>query len=313
MPHSGNYKNNPLYTDITRLDHLSPQPTFSYNWNSNSGRWEPGSQHVEISNVDELVSGLSGALTGLGGNGEINLSGLSDVISDLSISFSGLNLSGINLSGLNLDVGENYTLATKTVNQKIEEDFILLENIPDQDRFGIYSGNCYGVDRFIMDDIFNTHFSNGRNNPSSPETGHPDYFIHAESTDTGRCFESNATFHTDTMHALRFDNKDASPINSYELNDFSELYDSGLADHVVIFNDSPYPIQFHTLDKTYDLDKINDPENNNVIYLHSDTAVKIESDEARRIYVKRPHTISGFSVRYNIIYRETGNVNTFDR
>jgi hypothetical protein len=311
MANPGNFSNNPLYTDITKLDHLSPQPVFSYNWNTGNARWEPsagggvGGGSVDIGNLGDLISGLSGALSGVGSN-EIDLSDLGELISGLS-----LNLSQI--SGINIDLGNDYTLATKTVNQKIEEDFILLENIPDEKRYGTYSGNCYGVDRSIMDDIFNTYFSNGRTNPSTPETGHPDYFIHAEYTDTGRCIESNATFHTDTMFGLRFDNPDASPINSYELKDFSQLYDEGLAENILIFNDSPYPIQFHTLDKTYDFDKLNDPENNNIIYLHANTSVKIESDEARRIYVKRPHTISGFTVKYNIVYRETGNVNTFDR
>ena len=304
MSDAGNYKNNPLYTDITKLDHLSPQPTFSYDWNVDSGRWEPSSNKVDIGNLESLISGLSGALSGVGSN-EIDLSDLAELISGLS------DLSG--LSGINVDLGQQHTLMTKTVNQKIEEDFILMENIPDQQRYGTYSGDCYGVDRFIMDDIFNTHFANGRTNPSMPETGHPDYFLHAEHIDTGRCVEQNGTFHTDTMFALRFDNPDASPINSYELKDFSDLYDQGLAENILIFNDSPYPLQFHTLDKTYDLERINDPENNNIIYLHSDTSVKIESDEARRIYIKRPHTISGFTVKYNIIYRETGNINTFDR
>lgn len=301
MSDAGNYKNNPLYTDISKLDHLSPQPTFSYDWNIDSGRWEPSSNKVDIGNLESLISGLSGALSGIGSN-EIDLSDLSELISGLS-----------GLSGINVDLGQQYTLMTKTVNQKIEEDFILMENIPDAERFGEYSGNCYGSDRFIMDDIFNTHFANGRTNPSTPETGHPDYFLHAEYIDTGRCVQQDGTFHTDTMFGLRFDNKDASPINSYELKDFSDLYDKGLVEHILIFNDSPYPIQFHTLDKTYDLDRINDPTNNNIIYLHSNTSVKIESDEARRIYVKRPHTISGFSVKYNLVYRETGNVNTFDR
>jgi len=305
MADPGNFSNNPLYTDITKLDHLSPQPTFSYDWNSDSGRWEPSSNTVDIGNLESLISGLSGALTGIGSD-QIDLSDLAEVISGLNLTLSGT-------SGINIDLGDDYKLVTKTVNQKIEEDFILMENIPDSDRYGVYSGDCYGVDRFIMDDIFNTHFANGRTNPSTPETGHPDYFIHAEYTDTGRCVERNGTFHTDTMFGLRFDNEDASPINSYELKDFSLLYDQGLVDNIMIFNDSPYPLQFHTLDKTYDLDRVDDPTNNNIIYLHSDTSVRIESDEASRIYVKRPHTISGFMVRYNIIYRETGNSNKFTR
>jgi hypothetical protein len=285
MANPGNFSNNPLYTDITKLDHLSPQPVFSYNWNTGNARWEPSAGgSLDVDNLNILLSGLAQG-GGIGG-GEI---------------------SGVITSE------PSYKLITKTVNQKIEEDFILLENIPNDIRNGEYSGNCYGVDRFIMNDIFNVHFENGRTNPSTPETGHPDYFIHAEYTDTGRCVEQNGTFHSDTMYALRFDNPDASPINSYELKDFSELYDSGLAESIVIFNESPYPIQFHTIDKTYDEDKIDDPENNNILYLNADTSVKIESDEARRIYIKRPHTISGFTVKYNIVYKETGESDAYNR
>ena len=50
MPNE-DYKNNPLYTDITNLDSLSPTPTFSYNWNSESGRWEPAGG-VNIESID---------------------------------------------------------------------------------------------------------------------------------------------------------------------------------------------------------------------------------------------------------------------
>jgi hypothetical protein len=286
MSNPGNFSNNPLYTDITKLDHLSPQPVFSYNWNSGNARWEPSAGgSIDVANLNLLLSGLVEG-GGVGGGGEI---------------------SGV------ITAEPSYKLITKTVNQKIEEDFILLENIPDDVRNGEYSGDCYGVDRFIMNDIFNVHFANGRTNPSTPETGHPDYFIHAEYIDTGRCVEQNGTFHSDTMYALRFDNEDASPINSYELKDFSELYDSGLAESIVIFNESPYPIQFHTIDKTYDENRIDDPENNNILYLNADTSVKIESDEARRIYIKRPHTISGFTVKYNIVYKETGESDAYNR
>ena len=311
MANPGNFSNNPLYTDITKLDHLSPQPVFAYSWNTGESRWEPvaggigggviGGGSIDIGNLGDLISGLSGAISGTFGGSEI-----SGLLSEIS---SGVNT----ITGLIKDPEPPFKLITKTVNQKIEEDFILLENIPDEQRFGTYSGNCYGIDRFIMDDIYNTHFNNGRTNPSTPETGHPDYFIHAETTDPSRCVEQNGVFHTDTLYALRFDNEDASPINSYELKDFSQLYDSGLAESVTIFNESPYPIQFHTIDKTYDLTKTDDPENNNILYLNSDTAVTINNDEARRIYIKRPHTISGFTVKYNILYRETGESDAFNR
>jgi hypothetical protein len=326
MSNAGNFKNNPLYTDISKLDHLSPQPTFSYNWNTESGRWEPAGGggggaggSVDISNLNELISGLS---SGISGALDIGLGGdaIDQLVSGLSgVGFGGAAvqelLSGIksgienqNQAVVNIDRIDTqpWKLITKTVNQKIEEDFILMENIPDDVRKGTYSGDCYGIDRFIMDDIYNTHFANGRTNPSTPETGHPDYFIHEESIDTGRCVESNGTFHTDTAYGLRQENERASALNSYELKDFTELYDLGLAESVLIFNESSYPIQFHTIDKTFDPTKTDDPENNNIMYLYPDTSVQINSDEARKIYVKRPHTISGYTVKYNITYKETG-------
>ena len=166
------FKNNPLYTDITNLDHLSPQPVFNYSWNSGDGQWEPSTV---------------GSFGDLGG---IEVSGL---------------LSGVTGTILNFDRADiqPWKLVTKTVNQKIEEDFILMENIPDEERFGTYSGNRYGVDRFIMDDIYNTHYANGRTNPSVPETGHPNYFILAEDADPNRGVQQDGTFHTDTAYALR--------------------------------------------------------------------------------------------------------------
>ena len=311
MSNAGNFKNNPLYTDITKLDHLSPQPTFAYNWNQVSGRWEPaggggsgggdisiGSGVVDIGNIGELISGLSGSMNvGLGG----------DTVSGLLTSIS----SGIaNQSGavINIDRidAQPWKLITKTVNQKIEEDFILLENIPDESRFGTYSGDTYGVDRSVMDDIYNTHFSNARTNSSNPETGHPNYFIHEETSDPNRNLDFQEVFHTDTAYGLRQENERASPINSYELKDFSELYDKGLAESVLIFNESPYPIQFHTIDETYDNSRTSDPENNNIMFLYPDTSVQINSDEARRVFVKRQHTISGYTVKYTVTYKETG-------
>jgi hypothetical protein len=372
MSNAGNFQNNPLYTDITKLDNLSPQPTFAYNWNGDQARWEPASStsgvgSTSLENLDDLISGfisglsgyntggsivsgnvnvsglteaiseLSNSISGIGSfSGEISISGLSESISELSASISNIgsfsgdlnvsglnesisglsdkisNLSGLNesisglsdkianLSGINVNQEPSFKLCTKTVDQKIEEDFILMESIPDSIRLGEYSGNCYGQDKSLMDDIFNTYYANARNNPSLPETGHPNYFIFPEDIDENRCIESKDAFHTDTQYALRFDNQDASLINSYELKDFGNLYESGLAESVTIYNDSPYPIQFHTLDKNYTFGE------ENIIYLYGDTSVTLTSDEAARIYVKRPHTISGFNVKYSITYKETG-------
>lgn len=337
MSNTGNFKNNPLYVDITRLDHLSPQPTFNYNWNGENERWEPSSNlsglggSTSLDNLDDLISGFISGLSGYSGggsstvSGNVNVSGLTEAISELASGLSGIggfsgeiNISGLNeaisglsdkvsnLSGINVNQEPTFKLCTKTVDQKIEEDFILMENIPDSIRYGSYSGNCYGQDKFLINDIFNTYFPNGRNDPSIPETGHPDYFIFPENIDQNRCIESRDAFHTDTQYALRFDNQDASLINSYELKDFGNLYESGLAESVTIYNDSPYPIQFHTLDKDYSAGQ------ENIIYLYGDTSVTLNSDEMRRVYIKRPHTISGFNVKYSITYKETGLSNAYN-
>jgi hypothetical protein len=46
-----------------------------------------------------------------------------------------------------------------------------------------------------------------------------------------------------------------------------------------------------------------------LIYLDSDIAVTIKNDEAGRVYVKRPHTISGYTVKYAVTYKVTGDEN----
>jgi hypothetical protein len=520
MPNE-DYKNNPLYTDITNLDSLSPTPTFSYNWNSESGRWEPAgavniesidisgdlnidlgptneilntlssktqgihdlisleTNHIlsgvtsglsnihetqvdnsrstnnllelinenlsgiqidvsidsdvethrllsgvsgELSNLDtediethRLLSGISGELSNLdtediethrllsGISGELSnldtedieahrlLSGISGELSDLDVEaivdlsetnrlLSGISgelaelevsldnsegnrlLSGISgelseldiedqeshrlLSGisgelekLNLGVDKEnhrllsgisgelvdiyqqigrrelyqpWKLRTKTVSQKIDEDFILMENIPEELRYGIFSGECFGQDKHLMDDVFGNYFSNGRLNKSMLETGHPDYFIQSEYTDPNRCSQSYATFHSDTLFGLRQENVSASLINSYELNDINNLYERGLVDHVIIYNESPYPIQFHTAERRLNNSEPVSPKIDDIVYLESDMAVKIDSDEVGRIFIKRPHTISGFTVKYSIVYKETGLYDNFE-
>ena len=55
MPTPGDFKNNPLYADISKLDHLSPQPNFSYKWNSLSGRWEP----LDFLEIIDALTGIS--------------------------------------------------------------------------------------------------------------------------------------------------------------------------------------------------------------------------------------------------------------
>ena len=459
------YKNNPLYNDITQLDHLSPQPTFSYQWNKASGRWEPAGG-ITIDNLDlsiepsdtethKLLSGISGQLSlsndiethrllsGISGqlslsndiethrllsgiSGQLSLSndiethrllsGISGELSDIHIDvkidedtqthrlLSGISgelssihidveidsdqethrlLSGVSgnldnmsselkgisgqlheiseelvegtegISGELVEISEElvegthgisgelvgisgelvgisgklvdiwhqierrelyqpWKLRTKTVSQKIEEDFILMENIPNDLRYGIVSGECFGKDKNLMDDVFGNYFSNGRLNKSMLETGHPDYFIQAEYTDPDRCRESYATFHSDTLFGLRQENVSASLINSYELNDFNDLYERGLVDHVVIYNETPYPIQFHTAERRKNNTEPVSPKTDDLIYLDTDMAVRIDSDEAGRIFVKRPHTISGYTVKYSVVYKETGLYDNFN-
>ena len=425
MPNE-DYKNNPLYNDITQLDHLSPQPTFSYQWNKASGRWEPAGE-ITIDNLDlsiepsdtethRLLSGISGQLSlsndiethrllsGISGelsdihidvkidedtqthrllsgiSGELSsihidveidsdqethrlLSGVSGNLDNMSSELKGISgqlheiseelvegtegisgelveiseelvegthgisgelvgISGelVGISGKLVDIWHQierrelyqpWKLRTKTVSQKIEEDFLLLESISDAKRYGVDTGNCYGENRNLMDDIFGTYFENGRKNKSFLETGHPDYFIHAEYTEPNRCIDSKFCFHTDTEFGIRQENKSASLINSYELIDFNNLYERGLVESVIIHNESSYPIQFHTSERRHNKSEPVSPKTEDLIYLDVDMAVKIENDEAGRIYVKRPHTISGFSIKYAVTYKETGLYDNF--
>ena len=344
MPDFGDYKNNPLYNDITQLDHLTPQPGFSYQWNRESGRWEPDQTNLFLHSSNEYLKAISGILANdikigvdLDHDTETHrlLSGISGELSDLNIDGGDVGITGdlsVNdtethrlLSGIsgaidNIDIdggtinanitggGAGLKLRTKTVNQKIDEDFILLESTPDEVRFGNYSGTCYGTDRSLMDDIYGTHFNNARVNPSILETGHPDYFIHAEYMETGRCVEAVDVFHTDTAYGMRQENSGASNINSYELEDYNNLYDRGLAESITIINEAPYPLQFHTADRRFTHTDGLITETEDLIYLDSDMSVNIKNDEAGRIYVKRPHTISGYTIKYFITYKNRGDL-----
>ena len=438
---NGDYKNNPLYSDITQLDHLSPAPVFQYFWNKESGRWEPqGKIELNVENLDleidltstntilngiaddvsnlsgylsginfnvsvdsdttahGLLSGISGALSNLDSNnsdlethrllsgissglsdihvdveidsdlethrllsgvsGELSrlkiddtethrlLSGVSGELSNINIDDTETHrlLSGISgeLSNIHVDVeldsdtkthellsgvisklsnigfsGEGVTIKrsdaqpykkrTKTVNQKIEEDFILMEDIPENLRYGTDSGSCYGTNKNLMDDVFGTYFENGRMNKSELEIAHPAHFLHSECTPQDRCIDSFSTFHTDTQFSLRQENVSASLINSYELEDYNNLYERGLMDHIVIFNESSYPIQFHTADRRLNKNEPVSPKNEDLIFIDSDMGVKIDNDEAGRVFIKRPHTISGYTVKYSIVYKVTGD------
>ncbi len=325
------YKNNPIYSDITRLDHLSPQPTFQYKWNSLSGRWEPLTFTEITDGIDEtnrILSGISGVI-GETEDKETHrlLSGISGELTDIHVGVdldhdteTHRLLSGV--SGLLEELGVTGNLSisgalpttpvkerTKAITQKIEEDFILLESIPETQRYGTPSGITYGQDRFAMEDIFGTHFNNARKINNSPETGHADFLIHAEWMDPSRPRDAIHTFDTDTEYGLRQENKNASLINSYELEDYNELYKRGLVDHITIFNMSPYPLQFHTVDETRN--SLNDPvspKTDDILFLDPDFAARINNDEAGRVFIKRPHTLSGYSVDYSITYKVPGNL-----
>jgi hypothetical protein len=259
----------------------------------------------------ELLSGISRQLSGIRKGVDLDHDGethrlLNAVIGKLDNVGGTLNVceNGIPRSR---QLSQQWKLKTKTVNQKIEEDFILLENIPDHHRYGYSTGQNYGTDRSLFDDIYGTYFNNGRMNANTPEEFHPDYFIHAEYTDPNRGVDKTEYFHTDTMFGIRQENVGASLTNSYELEDFNEMYKRGLLDHVTIFNHSPYPIQFHTAkNRRYDNREPVSPLNKDIIYLESDMAVKIQNDEAGGIFIKRPHTISGFTVTYSLTYKDTG-------
>ena len=409
------YKNNPLYTDITKISSNPPNSSFSYAWNSKHERWEPdnkirsitgiisiddpntyvwlsgisgalsyisgrtddlithrilsgvsgalsyisgktddlgthrllsgvsgalsyisgktddlathrllsGSQNLLVGisgalsyisgKTDDLathrlLSGLSGAITdlapdtqmtnkllsGISGNGDLNHEILYSISGQLANSYQSIDDVEMLLSGIHDKL--NYKISTKTNTLKIEEDFILLEDIPESSRFGQTSGDTYGVDRFILNDLFNTYYENGKTNPSMPEIDHPKYFIHEESIDENRDVDSIYNFHTDTRYGLRFENKSASSINSYELSDFYDLYKDGLAEKISIYNESQYPLQFHTQDD------IN--TNQDILTLYGGSSVEISSSEASKIFIKRPHTISGFDVKYSITFKE---------
>ena len=268
----------------------------------------------ELSNLDaddtethRLLSGISGELSKIHVDVEIDndteahslLSGiirkLDKIGSNISITGSDINISRVKT--------QPWKLRTKTVSQKIEEDFLLMEDIPDSLRFGSISGDCLGLDRTVKEDIFGSYFQNGRTNISEPEKDHPDYFIHSEHTDPNRCRDSFSTFDSDTLFGMRQENFGASLINSYELEDYNDLYKRGLVDHVIMYNDSPYPIQFHTSDRRANQGEEVCPDPKDLIFLDSDMGVKINNDEAGRIFVKRPHTISGFLIKYSIVYK----------
>ena len=67
MSDFGDYHNNPLWSDITHLDHLSPQPEFSYSFNDASGRWEPDLSNKYLYGISGLIVETNNWLEGVSG------------------------------------------------------------------------------------------------------------------------------------------------------------------------------------------------------------------------------------------------------
>ena len=315
MADFGDYSNNPLWTDITQLDHLSPSPGFGYQWNRESGRWEPDQSNL-------YLHGISGEV----GRSNIWLEGISGVLSNIRIgvdvdsdSISHGLLSGISgalesiqgetlVSG-NIDLSRSDTqpwkLVTKTVNQHIEEDFIMLE-CSDEQRFED-TGRYYGVSLDIMDDIYGTYWDNGRRNPSSPETGQ--FFLLTEVSED-RPKQRKYTFDTDAQYAFRPEDTYTTgrPLFVHPLTDYNDLYERGLAESVTIVNNSIYPLQIHSFSNhnVWQKDETEDRDQFRAFFLKDNQGVNIDNDESSKIYVKRPHVISGYDLEYTITYKSTG-------
>ena len=226
MADFGDYSNNPLWTDITKLDHLSPSPGFGYQWNRESGRWEPDQSNLylhgisgEVGKSNIWLEGISGVLSNIRIGVDVDsdsishglLSGISGALLDLqgeSLVSGSVNVSGgVLVSGEVLvsgrvsiprDNAQPWKLVTKTVNQHVEEDFIMLE-CSDEQRFED-TGRYYGVSLDIMDDIYGTYWDNGRRNPSDPETGQ--FFLLTEVSED-RPKQRKYTFDTDAQYAFR--------------------------------------------------------------------------------------------------------------
>jgi hypothetical protein len=186
---------------------------------------------------------------------------------------------------------------TQTISQEITEDFILLESISDEDRYGPQQELCYGQNIDIKDEIFQSYFPNSRRSPLEPEKNHPDFFIHAENANQTRCTQQYSTFHTDTDIALRLENPQHSQGNYYKLDKYSDLFNNQEVESVTIFNESNYPMYFHCGDY---MNKETDPH---PIKLNAEMGVRLSHNEASEIYVKRPFTISGFNIKYAVTYK----------
>lgn len=177
-----------------------------------------------------------------------------------------------------------FTKRTDTFTEKVEADHILLE-APDSEVYGSDPAPEYGVNRDILDDLFNTQYKNGRDNPNTPEAGQ--FFMLDESAPDNRPKQRKYAFDTEAQYALKLDsflgNQDGA----------QRLSDQGLENiqNVTILNDSIYPIKIYSRETNY-----------KSFYLYDGHSVSIDNTNASDIMVKRDHLISDFNVDYTITY-----------
>jgi hypothetical protein len=277
-------------------------------------REDLSSIHIDVEvdsdpQTHSLLSGLIDSLDAYGDENELLTTDTNNILEEILVKFpnSGLEtlteLPDMQESGVKLlqEIKNKLFLKskTRTVTQKIEEDFILMEDIPDDLRYGQPSDICFGTNTELRNELFTTYFPNARRIYSEPETGHPDYFLHAEQTDPNRCAQSYSTFHTDAELSLRLENDSASKLNSYSLKDYEHLHSEGVLEYITIYNESNYPILFHCGETNDNIDK-----NDDMLSLFPESAVKISFDEADKVFIKRPYTISGYNVKYAITYKK---------
>ena len=156
---------------------------------------------------------------------------------------------------------------------------------PDSDVYGNNPPPQYGVDRDILDDLFNTQYKNGRDNPNTPEAGQ--FFILDESAPDDRPKQRKYAFDTEAQYALKLDSFLGNQGGAQRLSDH------GLDNiqNVTILNDSIYPIKIYSSETNY-----------KSFYLYDGHSVSIDNTNASDIMIKRDHLISDFNVDYTITY-----------
>jgi hypothetical protein len=178
----------------------------------------------------------------------------------------------------------HFTKRTDTFEEKIEADHILLE-APDSEVYGGDPAPEYGVNRDILDDLFNAQYKNGRDNPNTPEAGQ--FFMLDESAPSDRPKQRKYAFDTEAQYALKLDSFQGN------LDGAQRLSDHGLKNiqNVTILNDSIYPIKIYSSETNY-----------KGFYLYDGHSVSIDNTNASDIMIKREHLVSGFNVDYTITY-----------